>query len=498
MSTPYDAAPQNNETLGHKNAAISGLRNNPLDAIYALNIEDFISETFISKALLDKINVQVSQNPQKLTAQIRELMVLYPLEHMLACLGYPSNADETPEMPLNGVAKTICQYFSAEACFILSNSPLKNSAESNSTKSNSGLANNLQTNDQPEETALLLQGHSLPDATDQIAVALETFPKLKLLFNQTDRVYSFVTGQNNYDVQSLTDLLPESLCCALGDTQNKQLMVASLNAVDPYLSGLLLVIDKAVEPTLSQDAEKKALLATIRSVLITSLQIDQLFKISSDVSSGQTTALTEETRSSLIAKRATITAAISDLTVHQHHFLEALSECIDARYQFSHGNSKAVAELAKSMASRLCLNEKTISLIGKAALLSGLGKVSLSASLVNNPEKPNAEDYEKLNKRSQQASELLQSVHFLNEVVPFIKSQHEFWDGSGGPEKRAGLSIPLGARILALASAYVAMTNDRPYRDEKMRSSEAIAQLEEESGQKWDPQLVALLKDTLN
>ncbi len=78
-----------------------------------------------------------------------------------------------------------------------------------------------------------------------------------------------------------------------------------------------------------------------------------------------------------------------------------------------------------------------------------------------------------------------------------IRAHHEHWDGSGYPRGLAGGDIPLGARIIAVANAYGAMTTDRPYR-QAMSPARALAELERRAGTSFDPAVVTALERVLN
>ena len=70
-----------------------------------------------------------------------------------------------------------------------------------------------------------------------------------------------------------------------------------------------------------------------------------------------------------------------------------------------------------------------------------------------------------------------------------MRACHERWDGHGYPDKKAGVDIPLEARIIFACDAYHAMTTDRPYR-RALPSEEALRRLEEAAGTQFDPQVV--------
>ena len=80
----------------------------------------------------------------------------------------------------------------------------------------------------------------------------------------------------------------------------------------------------------------------------------------------------------------------------------------------------------------------------------------------------------------------------MAEVIPYINYHKERWDGKGEPEGLKGNSIPLGARIVALADAYCALTVERPFRT-ALSEKEALKIIKDEANMKWDPELVKAL-----
>jgi HD-GYP domain-containing protein (c-di-GMP phosphodiesterase class II) len=76
----------------------------------------------------------------------------------------------------------------------------------------------------------------------------------------------------------------------------------------------------------------------------------------------------------------------------------------------------------------------------------------------------------------------------LREAIPYVLYHHERWDGHGYPSGKAGEEIPLGARVLAIADAFDAMTSDRPYRRALTRD-QALAEIERCAGTQFDPRI---------
>jgi HD-GYP domain-containing protein (c-di-GMP phosphodiesterase class II) len=86
--------------------------------------------------------------------------------------------------------------------------------------------------------------------------------------------------------------------------------------------------------------------------------------------------------------------------------------------------------------------------------------------------------------------QILAPVAFLEPIRPVVRSCHERWDGDGYPDRLAGETIPLAARIVFVCDAYHAMTTDRPYR-RALPQSEAIRRLKLASGTQFDPGVVS-------
>ncbi len=83
-------------------------------------------------------------------------------------------------------------------------------------------------------------------------------------------------------------------------------------------------------------------------------------------------------------------------------------------------------------------------------------------------------------------AEILRPIISLAHVLPLILLHHERWDGRGYPTAIMGEDIPLGARVIAIADAFDAMTTDRPYR-RGMPLAEALRIIEEEAGRQFCP-----------
>ena len=190
--------------------------------------------------------------------------------------------------------------------------------------------------------------------------------------------------------------------------------------------------------------------------------------------------------------RAELTAVIGDLGSEQQNFVEMLAKAVDAKSEYHNNHSQNVAELAKQICISIGLNEKTKDLIYYAGLLQNIGKITIPEELFNKKEKLSPEDWEIIQNHPNIGVSLLMSINFLSEVIPYIHYHKERWDGKGEPEGLKGQSIPLGSRIIAVADAFCALREDRPYR-KALSKEEALNVIKEESGTKWDPEMTETL-----
>lgn len=195
--------------------------------------------------------------------------------------------------------------------------------------------------------------------------------------------------------------------------------------------------------------------------------------------------------------RAELTAIIGDLGEEQQNFVEMLAKAVDAKSEYNNNHSQHVADLAKDICEYLGLNEKTKDLIYYAGLLQNIGKITIPEELFNKKGKLSQEDWDTLQNHPNIGVSLLMSINFLSEVIPYIHYHKERWDGKGEPEGLKGQSIPLGSRIIAIADAYCALREDRPYR-EALPVEKAMEIVKEESQVKWDPDLVSSLEHIIS
>ncbi|MEW4451877.1 HD-GYP domain-containing protein [Bremerella sp. JC817] len=169
--------------------------------------------------------------------------------------------------------------------------------------------------------------------------------------------------------------------------------------------------------------------------------------------------------------------------------VRALTSAIDAKDPYTCGHSDRVARLAVRLAQELNLDTETLNLLYMAGLLHDVGKIGIDDSVLRKPGRLTDEEYEHIKLHPELGCNILSGLKELEDVLPVVLHHHEQWDGQGYPHRLSGESIPLLARITAVADAYDAMSSDRPYR--KGMPIEKVNQIFlEGSGTQWDPDVV--------
>jgi putative nucleotidyltransferase with HDIG domain len=169
----------------------------------------------------------------------------------------------------------------------------------------------------------------------------------------------------------------------------------------------------------------------------------------------------------------------------------AMAQALEARDAYTRGHAERVAEIAAAIAREMGLEEEEINLIRTAGVLHDIGKIGCSDRIFQTHEAKNPPDVVKeIIAHPGVGAEILKNLDFLGGVTEIIHSHHERIDGKGYPRSLASGDIPLGARIIAVADSFDAMTTDRPYQKAMPRET-AMEILRKHAGTKWDAECVA-------
>jgi HD-GYP domain-containing protein (c-di-GMP phosphodiesterase class II) len=151
----------------------------------------------------------------------------------------------------------------------------------------------------------------------------------------------------------------------------------------------------------------------------------------------------------------------------------------------------AVAACADKMAGRLALAEDVRRTVVEGALLHDVGKLLLDERILGKPGPLTADERRQVNAHPVEGERIVRPTVGAD-VADVVRAHHERWDGAGYPSGLAAQEIPIAARVVAVADAYLAMLEDRPYRA-SLTQAAALRELRDCSGSQFDPACVDAL-----
>ena len=156
--------------------------------------------------------------------------------------------------------------------------------------------------------------------------------------------------------------------------------------------------------------------------------------------------------------------------------------------------SALIASIVVTIGRQLQLTDTEIDRLRVAALLHDVGKVAVPEEILEKPTALTSTEWRTVVQHPRIGQVILEQAAALKDAVPIILHHHERYAGHGYPFGLRAHEIPLGARIVAIADAYDAMINDRPYK-RAISHEQAIAELRRHAGTQFDPELVELFCD---
>jgi putative nucleotidyltransferase with HDIG domain len=176
--------------------------------------------------------------------------------------------------------------------------------------------------------------------------------------------------------------------------------------------------------------------------------------------------------------------------------LTALARAIDAKSEWTAGHSERVTKLALKIGRVLGLNQEELDNLHRAGLLHDIGKLGTPAELIDKSDRLTAEEQQIINEHPRIGERILEPIEAYAEIIPIVRQHHEWFNGKGYPDGLAREAINLGARILAVADVYDALSSERPYRA-AMDPDQALQIIKETSGSHFDPVLVDALFEVM-
>jgi len=180
---------------------------------------------------------------------------------------------------------------------------------------------------------------------------------------------------------------------------------------------------------------------------------------------------------------------LTDQLEESESMLFSLAKVVEVKARHSDHRLKRMAQFAGSLARLAGLSSPAQRMVRYGGILHDIGKVGISGTILLKPSKLTREEYEIMKQHTLLGQQIVQPMRFGGEVGLIVRAHHERWDGRGYPDGLAGKAIPIGARIVAVADAFDAMTSDRPYSD-ALPDAAAVEELRENAGVQLDPVLV--------
>lgn len=169
--------------------------------------------------------------------------------------------------------------------------------------------------------------------------------------------------------------------------------------------------------------------------------------------------------------------------------IEMLSIAADNIHPYTVGHSQRVARYSLLIGTAMGMTQDQVNLLEWAALIHDVGKLSIPTTMLNKPSALTPDEYALLQRHASYTFDIVSTITDLKPVGPVASGHHERFDGSGYPNGLAGTDIPLGARVIAVADAFDAMTSQRPYRAAN-DVDVACEELIDNAGTQFDPEIV--------
>jgi two-component system, cell cycle response regulator len=147
-----------------------------------------------------------------------------------------------------------------------------------------------------------------------------------------------------------------------------------------------------------------------------------------------------------------------------------------------------VARFATATAESLGLSEYEVERVELAGRLHNVGNLAIPEAILNKPGALFNEEWTIMCTHAEIGQRIVASAPSLAHIAELVRSHHERHDGRGYPDRLAGEDIPIGARIVAVCAAFVAMMKHRPFSD-AITVEEALAEIRKHSGSQFDPRV---------
>lgn len=185
---------------------------------------------------------------------------------------------------------------------------------------------------------------------------------------------------------------------------------------------------------------------------------------------------------------------------NSHTAFTHIAGLIGKRDEYTGKHSEDVVKLAVKLASAFELSDEKIESIKMGAVIHDIGKIAMPDAILHKPGPLDEKEWKIMKQHPVVGAEIIKDLEIYRDVVPIVRHEHEHWNGDGYPDGLEGEAIPLGARIVAVADVYSALTTKRAYRPIqnkplKYTHEQACEIMSEMAGKVLDPNLVDVFID---
>ncbi len=166
-----------------------------------------------------------------------------------------------------------------------------------------------------------------------------------------------------------------------------------------------------------------------------------------------------------------------------------LANALEANDEYTSSHARWISDMSLLVGSDLDLDRDSLKRLELGALFHDIGKIGIPSEILQKPGPLTDEEFEIVKQHPELGEKILAPIDRLNDVRPIVRACHERWDGRGYPDGKAGVDIPVEARIILVCDAFHAMTTDRSYR-KRISDDEAVGRLVDAAGTQFDPTVV--------
>ena len=171
--------------------------------------------------------------------------------------------------------------------------------------------------------------------------------------------------------------------------------------------------------------------------------------------------------------------------------VRSLASAVDAKDPYTAGHSERVQLIARSLGEEMACSDSELEALEWGGLLHDIGKIGIPDAILLKQGALTREERTVMNTHPVKGEEIIRPVAKLAAELPIIRHHHEWYNGSGYPDKLIGEQIPKLARIMHVADSFEAMTSARPYRMTPLTEQQALEELRRFTGVQFDPVVVA-------